>query len=96
MDGLIRILTLGAWGGVGFLVILLYRIAHFYQVTAGERSHYRWFLLPAALFALAAARYAWLADFAGDPWGDGLLALAGGSLLLLGYYLLRLMTGDRP
>ncbi|MBN1887967.1 MAG: hypothetical protein JW850_08240 [Thermoflexales bacterium] len=95
MNEIGRVLDLYAWGGVIFLLVVLYRIAHFYQATADECSHYRWFALPLVLFLLAAVRYAWVGGFAGDPWGDGLLVLGGGSLLALGYRLLDLMTGDR-
>ncbi len=90
-----RALIIYTWGSVGVLLVLLYQIARFYQTTSGERSHYRWFLVPLVFFAAAAIRYAHLADFAGDPLGDGLLILAGGSLFLLGYHLLRLMLGGR-
>lgn len=95
MGVLNRIMALCTWGGVGLLIVLLYQIARFYQITAGERSHYRWFILPLVLFVLAGIRYAWIADFAGDFWGDGLLFLAGSSLFVLGYHLLNLMMGGR-
>jgi len=95
MDVLNRILALCTWSGVGLLIVLLYRIARFYQITAGKRSHYRWFVLPLVLFVLAGIRFAWIADFASDFWGDGLLFLAGSSLFLFGYYLLDLMMGER-
>jgi hypothetical protein len=95
MNELSQLLDLYAWGGVIFLLAVLYRIARFYQATAEEHSHYRWFALPLVLFMLAAIRYAWVGGFAGDPWGDSLLVVGGGSLLTLGYRLLNLMTGDR-
>ncbi len=95
MTEISRALDLYAWGGVIFLLVVLYRIARFYQATADERSHYRWFALPLVLFLLAVVRYAWVGGFAGDQWGDGLLVLGGSSLIALGYHLLNLMTGDR-
>ncbi len=75
------------------MVLLLYRVARFYQMTANEHTHYRWFILPLVLFVLAAMRYAWIADFAGDPLGDVLAISAGSALILLGYRLLNLMMG---
>lgn len=95
MTELTRFLILYTWAGVGLLILILYRIARFYQMSANERSHYRWFIAPLALLTLAALRYMWIADFAGDPLGDSLLMLGGGSLFLLSYNLFRLMTGGR-
>ncbi len=89
------LLTFYIWGGVGLLVIVLYHVGRFYQINAEESSHYRWFLVPFALFILAAIRYAHVGDFAGDPMGDILLLLAGSSLFLLGFHLLNLMMGGR-
>jgi len=87
--------TIVAWGGVGVLVFLLYRIAHFYQATSGQSTHYRLFLIPMALFLLGGTRYAMVGDLAGDVIGDS-LQLAGGVLLLwLGASLLQMMTGGR-
>lgn len=95
MDIFSRILILYTCACVGALLIILYRVARFYQITAKERSYYQAFLVPLVFFVLSGLRYAQLADFAGDPLGDGLLVLAGSSLFLLGYYLLNLMMGGR-
>jgi hypothetical protein len=95
VDILSRILILYTCTGTSALLIVLYRIARFYQITAKERSYYQAFLVPLALFVLSGLRYAQLADFVGDPLGDGLLMLAGGSLFVVGYYLLNLMMGGR-
>jgi hypothetical protein len=95
MNELNRVMGLYAWAGIGVLLIVLYRIARFYQVSAKEPSHYRWFALPFVLFLSAAVRYAWIGDFAGDMLGDGLMLAAGSSLFVTGYYLLKLMTGDQ-
>ena len=95
MNELSRILGLYAWAGIGLLLIVLYRIARFYQISAQEPSYYRWFGVPFVLFLSAAVRYAWIGDFAGDPPGDGLMLAAGSSLFVIGFYLLKLMTGGR-
>lgn len=87
--------TLYIWGAVGALIVILNRVARFYQITSGRRSYYQLFWLPLVLMGLGALRYAGQAVLVGDALGD-LLMLAGGLLLFgLGYYLLRLMTGSR-
>ena len=95
MDWIPRLLTVIAWGGVGLLLLLLYRIAHFYQATSGQPSHYRWFLIPLALLLLGGLRYAMVGDLAGDLLGDSLLIVGGAMLFILGIVLVRLMTGGR-
>lgn len=84
--------TLYVWCAVGALIVILSRVARFYQAASGRRSYYQLFWLPLALMGLGALCDAGLI---GDALGD-LLMLAGGLLLFgLGYYLLRLMTGSR-
>jgi hypothetical protein len=91
--------TLYSWGAVGALIVILNRVARFYQMTSGRRSYYQLFWLPLGLMGLGALCGARLADGAlGDLLmvvGD--LLMVAGSLLLfgLGYYLFRLMTGSR-
>ncbi len=88
-------LSVYAWGLICVLLLFLYAIARFYQRTAGERSHYRWFLFPFALFAMAALRFTWVGGISGDPYGDGLLCVGGTSLLAVGSFLYHLMMGRR-
>ena len=93
---LARLLLAYIWIGVALLLLLLYEIARFYQRTSGQRSFYRGFLIPALCFLLAAGRYVLAAsDFTGDAVGDLFLFGGGVILILLGHYLLRLMTGGR-
>lgn len=88
-------ITLYIWCAVGALIIILSRVARFYQDTSGRRSYYQLFWLPLAPIGLGALRYAGSTALVGDALGD-LLMLAGGLVLLgLGYHLLSLMTGDR-
>jgi hypothetical protein len=95
-DILTRLLTLYIWVGVAALLMLLYRIAHFYQVTTGLRSRYRFFLAPVFLFLAGMLRYLTTnVRVAGDIVGDLLFFLGGISLSLIGYFLLKLMTGGR-
>jgi hypothetical protein len=95
-DILTRLLTLYIWVGVAALLMLLYRIAHFYQVTTGLRSRYRFFLVPVFMFSAGMLRYLTTnIKVAGDILGDLLFFLGGISLSLIGYFLLKLMTGGR-
>ena len=96
MTILTKLLTLYVWMGTAALLMLLYRIAHFYQVTTGLRSYYHFFLVPVAFFVAGMLRYLMIdIGFAGDIMGDLLFFLGGVSLSLIGYYLLKLMTGGR-
>jgi len=94
MTLLTQLLTLYTWVGIVALLLLLYRIGHFYQVTTHVQSHYRLFLLPMALFFAGMLRYLAVdIQVAGDEVGDLLFFLGGVSLSLIGYFLLKLMTG---
>lgn len=95
MIPLVGSFTVVFWGMVAFLLMILFAIARFYQITSGQRSHYRWFLAPMALLSAGAVRYAMLGDFRGDALGDGLMAAGGSVLIVLAVWLLRLMTGGR-
>jgi len=88
------VLLLVAWGVICALVVVLYRIARFYQITSGRRSCYQWLGIPLVLLAAAAVIEVL---FVGGPnvLGDALLLVGGASLIGLGYNLLRLMTGSR-
>ena len=87
------VLLLAAWAVIGVLIVVLYRIARFYQITSGRRSHYQFFGVPLILLVAAAA----LNVLTGEPnlAGDLLLLLGSLSLIGLGYNLWRLMTGSR-
>lgn len=84
-----------SWAIVCVLIAALYRIGRFYQIMSGRRSFYRWFLLPLILLA-AAAVLNMITYSAPSVVADALLLLGGASLIVLGYFLLRLMTGSRP
>ena len=95
MNFLQSLLILYIWGVVGALIVILNRIARFYQITSGRRSYYQLFVGPLVLLVGAGLRYATLGIFVGDPLGD-VLMLTGGLLSIgIGYYVLRLMTGSR-
>ena len=88
------VLTLIAWSLIGVLIVVMYRIARFYEITSGRRTYYRLFLLPLVLLLVAA-----LLNVMADPqlnlWRDTLFLVGGFSLIGLGYYLLQLMIGSR-
>ncbi len=90
------ILTIYIWGIVCGLLYFLFAIARFYQRKSGRRSYYQAFLVAAALFALMALRYAFVAPaITGDLWGDLLLFIGGLIVGGFGLFLLRLMIGGR-
>ena len=93
MDILAPLLTVVAWIAVSVLLLLLYRIAHFFQVTSGQPSQYPLFLIPLALLFLGGVRYAAIGDLAGDMIGDSLQLSGGVILIALGASLVRKMTG---
>ena len=95
MDLISRLLTLIAWGGAGVLIFLLYRIAHFYQVTSGQATRYRLFVVPLALLLLGGLRYATVGDWNGDVIGNTLQLAGGAALIAMGVFLVRRMTGGR-
>jgi hypothetical protein len=95
MDLISRFLTLIAWSGVGVLIFLLYRIAHFYQVTSGQPTRYRLFVIPLALLLLGGLRYAVVGDWNGDVIGNTLQLAGGAALIAMGVFVLRMMTGGR-
>ena len=95
MDWISRFLTLIAWGGAGVLIFLLYRIAHFYQATSGQPTRYQLFLIPLALLVLGGLRYATVADWNGDVIGNTLQLAGGAALIVMGVFLVRMMTGGR-
>ena len=95
MDWISRFLTLIAWGGAGVLIFLLYRIAHFYQVTSGQSTRYRLFVIPLALLLLGGLRYATVGDWNGDVIGNTLQLAGGAALIAMSLFLVRRMTGGR-
>jgi hypothetical protein len=109
MNILDRILTLLSWSGVVALLLMLYRIAHFYEVTSRQPTHFRLFILPIVLLFLGGLCYAITGDAArgeaaSSPGlassavrlaGDSLQLAGGLALIGLSMFLLRVMTGGR-
>ncbi len=101
MTTLFSLLTLYPWVLIGGLILLMALIARFYQTKYAElyadapsqRTHYRLFAIPLLAFLVAAIRYAWLSDFAGDLFADIVILCGGIALAILALRLQRLMTG---
>ena len=74
---------------------MLYRIAHFYQVTSGQSTRYRLFAIPLAFLLLGGLRYATVGDWNGDVIGNTLQLAGGAALIAMGLFLVRKMTGGR-
>ena len=90
------ILTVYTWGVVCILLYFLFAIARFYERKSGRRSFFLAFFAPMALFALAAIRYVFIAPaIVGDVWGDIMRLVGGITLGGFGFFLLRLMIGNR-
>lgn len=87
--------TLYSWLMVSALIVIVYRIARFYQLTSGRRSYYQLFSVPLALLTGSALIYAAAGVLVGQAVADVLAALGGAALAVLGGYLLHLMTGSR-
>ena len=103
MTALIGLLTLLPWVLIGGLILLIALIARFYQQKYTElyadapvqRTYALLFALPGLAYLIAAARYAWLGDFAGDLLADILILCGGIALAALALRLQHLMTGGR-
>lgn len=93
--GLSQLLLLYTWFALAALLGFVLLIARFYQRFSGERTHYRWLLLPIAGYALAFVRYAAIDRLSGDALGDALAAASGLALAAYCVLLLRRMTAGR-
>lgn len=87
-----QLLVIYTWFPMTVLVLFMFLIGRFYQKFSNEQTHFRFFLLPLALFGLAAVRYASLDDFITDPFADIFIAIGGFVLAFLSFRLYWLMT----
>jgi len=96
MEVLKTILVVYSVVAVGMLIVFLWRIAYFYEKTSGQPVGYCFILLPALLLAAGGIWYlARNVEFIGEPIGDSLLCAGGVFLLVFGFRLQELMTGER-
>ncbi len=91
-DAFSQLLILYDWFLRVALIVFLLLIARFYQRFAGEKTHYRLFLVPVVLFGVQAVRQT---NSAHDAVGNLLAAVAGVFLLGLCVLLYRRMTTGR-
>lgn len=97
------ILMFYPWVLAAGLIYFLIQIARFYQKKYAElyrnvpdqQTYYSLFVVPLILFLVAAGRYLFLDDFAGDLISDIALLVGGLVLTFLGTRLHQLMTGGR-
>ncbi len=94
MDVINTVLASATWVVICALIVVLYRIGRFYQISSGRRSYYQYFNVPLVLFAVGAITSLFLREM--QLLSDLLLLTGGASLIGLCFYLLRLMTGNRP
>jgi hypothetical protein len=96
MVAAIRIVALLAWGGIGFLLFLLWRIARFYERSSGRRA-YSYLFLPPLLFLPAGAVCYILLDvsFVGNVLADLLFFLGGIFLVVATSLLGQIMIGEQ-
>ncbi len=100
MHILSRVLTVYSWMLAVGLIYGIMRLARFYEQKYAElykdaseqRTFYQLLWLPMLFFVLAAARYAYTGELAGDLPGDLALLIGGIILALLAYRLYRMMT----
>jgi hypothetical protein len=93
-----------SWIVAAVLIFFLFLVGRFYEIRFGQKSYYQLMLIPLVLFLMAAIWDAFLANsYTGDPLLDfvgaffpDLLFLLGGIILIvLCYYLYRIMMGGR-
>jgi hypothetical protein len=90
------VLIVYSLAATGMLLAFLWRVAYFYEKTSGQQVGYYLLVLPALLLAAGMVWYiAHDAEFIGQPVGDLLLCGGGALLLLFGFRLQDLMTGER-
>jgi hypothetical protein len=89
-DALSQLLTLYAWFPLAGFLFFLLLIARLYEKFSGEKTHFRWFVIPVFLFGVYAIDQTNRADHSSTVMP--LLPAVGGLLLVaLCYHLYRRM-----
>ena len=92
------------WIIAAILIFFLFLVGRFYEIRFGQKSYYQLMLIPLVLFIAAAIWDAFfvnsytgdpLLDFVGAFYPDLLFFLGGLVLIILCYYLFRIMMGGR-
>jgi|YelNatPaOPRAMG01_1025707.scaffolds.fasta_scaffold02545_5 hypothetical protein len=85
-----------AWLAFSVILIVMMRIAQFYEKKSGNKTLYQVYPLAIFLFVVAALIYSGHAgDFVGEFRGDTFLFLGGLLTLALSAYLFELMMGRK-
>jgi predicted MPP superfamily phosphohydrolase len=93
-----------SWIIAAILIFFLFLVGRFYEIRFGQKSYYQLMLIPLVLFIAAAIWDAFfvnsytgdpLLDFVGAFCPDLLFFLGGLVLIILCYYLFRIMMGGR-
>jgi len=85
-----------AWLTFSVILIVMMRIAQFYERKSGNKTLYQVYPLAIFLFVVAALIYSGRAgDFVGDFRGDVFLSLGGLLTMALATYLFELMMGKK-
>ena len=90
-----QIVMLLVWLGFSVLLFILALIARFYEISSGQRTYYKFYLVPAVLVSVATARYMNTNTWGGDAVADGLLFLGSSTMLGLCVYLYRRMMSGQ-
>ena len=92
------------WVIAAILIFFLFLIGRFYEIRFGQKSYYQLMWIPLVLFVVAAIGDAFFAnsytgdpllDFLGASYPDLALFMGGAALIVLCYYLYRIMMGGR-
>ena len=85
-----------AWLAFSAILIVMMRIAQFYEKKSGNKTLYQVYPMAIFLFVVAALIYSGRSgDFVGDFRGDAFLSLGGLLTLALAAYLFELMMGRK-
>ncbi len=91
-----RITATITWAGIGFLILMLWRIARFYERSSGKHAASFLFLPPLLLIPGGAAWYIVTnPNFVGSVPGDTMFAIGGITLALATSLLRQAMIGER-
>ncbi len=90
-----QLLMLYTWFALAALLFFFVLIARFYEKFSGEKTYFRWLVLPAVFFGIATVRYASIDMVTSDPVGDVAMALGGILLIGLSIHIYRRMTSGR-
>lgn len=88
-------LTIFNWFLIGILLVLLLLIGRLYQRVSGRQTWYWAFAIPAGLFGVASARYAFTNQLGGDTLADALWGIGGLILIALCVFLYGRMIARR-